>query len=59
MRTTSWMILSNSLAGRSQMALTYGKVINSMKPKASIHSVMPSRASLAIALNFPDPTESV
>jgi hypothetical protein len=47
----------NSLAGRSPMDLTCGKVINSSKILVSIHSVITLRASVVIAAISRGPVE--
>jgi hypothetical protein len=48
----------NNLVGRLPMDLTCGKVINSTKTRASIHSVITLRASVVTAAKSPGPAES-
>jgi hypothetical protein len=54
-----WIYYNNNLAGRSPMDLTCGKVINFMKTRASIHSVITLRASVVTAAKSREPAESV
>jgi len=58
-RSAADWIYYNSLAGRSPMDLTSGKVFNSTKIPASLHSVITLRALVVIAAISLEPAESV
>jgi hypothetical protein len=59
LRSAVYWIYYNRLAGPSPMDLTSGKVINSTKIAASIHSVITLRAPVIMAATSQGPAELV
>ena len=53
------VVFTNSLTERSPMDPTYGKVFNSMKIPASLHSVTTSRAPVVTPPKSREPAGSV